>query len=174
MLHASDYTYEHISQETIIREGYTSRLDTIVYGIAYLWTTYFPDDSLSSVIIFVQENIRNRVWPAVVVGLDQESVIGFGTLTNDVWGSNRDLWLGTAVVHESYRNQGIYTVLVRERIAIAQRLGISTLHVSAFGNGTEGNRQRSVLRRFGFESIGGEDNEMVLTFAPFVRRGEYR
>lgn len=174
MAHAGDYTYEHISQETIAREGYTSRLNTIVYGIAHLWIRSFPDDSLLSVANFVQEKIWNRQWPAVVVALDQSSVIGFGTLMMDVYGSNKDLWLGISVVHEANRNQGIYSILVRDRIAIAQRLGISTLHVGAFGIGAEGDRQRNVLDRFGFKSIGGEDNEMVLTLTSFVQRREYR
>jgi len=114
--------------------------------ITQMHVDIFPDDlSLDEAERVVEERARTYE-EAVVLAINKEEVIGFGT----IWKvqKNGDMYLTTAYVKPSYRQKGVYTQLLDKRIEIAKDCGATTVSIESIKSNPV---QETYFSKYGFE-----------------------
>ncbi len=117
-------------------------------GVSALEREWYPNEPV--VKTEDEDTLKSDGCVAVVLALNEERVVGFGTLTQLEDG---EMILDSAFVTESFRRRGIYKQLVRERVEIARQQGAESILLAA----SETNMAKGWIAEFGFSTR--ESNE---------------
>lgn len=106
------------------------------------------DDALQEAITILGVQDRNR------------ALVGMATLDGDEeWA-----WLNHLAVHPDHQHQGIGRTLVKERVRIADRLGVAVLNVCLMSSNT----LRPLYHKLGFEEDVQEYDILRRTSTPLI------
>lgn len=105
----------------------------------------------------VDDQAKNK-WTAVVLALNEEHVVGYGSLTQSL--RKNEMNLSSAFVTEPFRGQGIYKKLVTDRVEIARQRGAETVRLNA----AKTNMAKNWLSEFGFTAVSATNDGSVVSF----------
>lgn len=114
---------------------------------------YYPQEELDEVKKTIDYSAANG-WEAVVLALDGDHPIGFGTLRRL---KEDNMVLDNAFVSPDFRKMGIYTKLIDERIDLAKSKGAKSVSLEALDSNVaiESLQKKGFKRKITSEAIDG-------------------